>query len=97
VARVSGQAGEERVEVKPEVVQFMRIVMRRLRVHSPRELARALGMVSPDEERQVYRWVKGSSAPSFHNTLFLLDAGGLLNAEVAGWYGDVRNDKGDTP
>jgi hypothetical protein len=88
VARVSGHGRK----VKPEVVEFMQIVMGRLKVQSPRELGRMLGMVSADEERRVYRWVAGTSAPNFFHTLRLLDASGMLNSEVAGWYGSRRED-----
>ncbi len=77
--------------MQPEVAEFMHLVMRRLKVESPRELGRVLGMVTADDERLIYRWVRGTSAPNFTHTLFLLDAAGLLNGEVAGWYGALVN------
>lgn len=72
----------------PDVVAFIATVMRRTETRSPSELRAFLGepwTTNRDQERKLYKWHRGETAPSFYSTLELLKAAGMLNesAEAA--------------
>jgi hypothetical protein len=66
---------------------FVEALMTALDAPRSRDLARCLGVAGTDEETQVGRWVRGQSAPGFHNTMKLLMLADWLKPEALQAYG----------
>jgi hypothetical protein len=67
----------------PEGAHFVREVMRIIGAERPADLVRMLGgkWLERDQERKVYKWHRGESAPNFQGTVALLNLAGLLVEE----------------
>jgi hypothetical protein len=64
----------------PEGARFVREVMRLVGAPRPADLVRMLGgrWLERDQQRKVYKWHSGESAPNFDGTVALLSLAGLL-------------------
>lgn len=68
----------------PAVVAFIETLMVRTGTTTPAELRAHLGepwTTNRDQERKLYKWHRGETAPNFYSTLELLRAAGMLSEQ----------------
>jgi hypothetical protein len=70
--------------VVPAAQRVVALVMERLSLNSPAELAKALEMppYSSGAINQVRRWIRGDHGPNFDYTMTMLSKAGLLSEEA---------------
>lgn len=70
----------------PEVAEFVREVMERVDAKNPTELSRLMGppWTDRDQQRKIYKWAAGETAPNYDGTIALLRLGGMLDEGADG-------------
>lgn len=65
----------------PEGAAFLDLVMKKVGADNPTDLSKMLGepWTSRDQQRRLYKWAGGESAPNFQGTIALLRLAGMLN------------------